>query len=610
MKTEGGMQFPREAYLLNEGDPSSWQLRIWSTPESKVTVEQLHSVAATLGHGYRSRKTSLKESERSLALRKLLREYKTLGVPTLPSGLQEAVVSDAFAQMRRVIRKKPGAAKKMAEALELAEETLAPLAEAYFSCTYVAAMDGDAPSFETVCAAVAGALTAKHQRMHRAPESPCYVTDHSYDCAMRPVATFPSSVIYEMLGRLYQASYTMNGAEATVADDDAEVVLTPKPAPASDMAEAVDLWEPRPLVTLREAQADLDRTGGVIRNTVMINSVSANGPRGKRMYTAKALKTIAEMSEGLPAYLNHVRDRSEAFRPRDVRDLIGKHRNVRYEANRGRVVSDLYIAEHMRDMVFSMAETLGDVIGNSVVSRGSVHMEGENEMVDEVVAVRSCDLVSDPATTKGLYEHREAWQREHPTSPKPSGGASMDFKQLFEDVKGLNPASPEFKLLLEQVAGAALKEAHDNTDKEKALRAKAEQALAEATTAHKTTLDAKEKELTEVRAKVDTFEAAQKTAEKRTRLQKVLGESDLKKRHGKNTAAITEKFTGLLMEAAEDAWAELIEERCAALDGAVGQVPGNGRPQSTGKDTQTLTEDGVVNVPDGTHARLARMFAS
>src|SRR6185436_1312940 len=130
---------------------------------------------------------------------------------------------------------------------------------------------------------------------------------------------------------------------------------------------------------------------------------SRNGPRAKRRYSERALKQIAAMAEGLPAYANHVAP-DLAFKPRDIRDLIGRHRNVRFDATRQAVVSDLHVLEHQAPFVFGLAQGLGDVVGNSLVSRGLVRMEGDTEVVDEVAAVRSADLVSDPATTKGLFE--------------------------------------------------------------------------------------------------------------------------------------------------------------------------------------------------------------
>lgn len=148
--------------------------------------------------------------------------------------------------------------------------------------------------------------------------------------------------------------------------------------------------------------ARLHRDARVIAGCTLITATSANGGNGRRRYSAKALRQIATMAEGLPAYANHVSP-DRAFRPRDIRDLIGRHVNVRLD--RDRVVSDLQLVEHAAPWVFSLAERLGDHVGNSLVSRGVVRMEGDGtEVVDEIVAVRSVDLVSDPASTRGLFE--------------------------------------------------------------------------------------------------------------------------------------------------------------------------------------------------------------
>ena len=152
--------------------------------------------------------------------------------------------------------------------------------------------------------------------------------------------------------------------------------------------------------------ARLDRATGVIRGTTLITAVSQNGGgKGGRRYSDVALKQIATMADGLPAYLNHVAPEL-AFKPRDVRDLIGVHRNVRYHPHVGRITSDLHVLDHQVPLVFGIAEKLGDRVGNSLVSPGLVQREGDVEVVKEVLAVRSADLVSDPASTKGLFESR------------------------------------------------------------------------------------------------------------------------------------------------------------------------------------------------------------
>ena len=160
----------------------------------------------------------------------------------------------------------------------------------------------------------------------------------------------------------------------------------------------------------------LNRSENVIVGTTLITANSTNGVNKKRKYSDAALRQIASMAEGIPAYANHVSP-DLAFKPRDVRDLIGRHVNVRYDANTGKVVSDLHLLEHQAPWVFALAERLGDSVGLSLVSKGVVRMEGDTEVVDQVIALRSGDLVSDPASTKGLFEAALQEAREHHADP-------------------------------------------------------------------------------------------------------------------------------------------------------------------------------------------------
>jgi hypothetical protein len=76
------MEFPPEAYLVvpDPDKPSTWKLRIWETPESKVTVAQLGRAAAALGPGFRGNRVDLPEDERREAARKLIRLYRKMDV--------------------------------------------------------------------------------------------------------------------------------------------------------------------------------------------------------------------------------------------------------------------------------------------------------------------------------------------------------------------------------------------------------------------------------------------------------------------------------------------------------------------------------------------------
>lgn len=81
-RTDNGMEFPPEAYLVvpDPDKPSTWKLRIWETPESKVTVAQLGRAAAALGPGFRGNRVDLPEEERRRAARALIRLYRKMEV--------------------------------------------------------------------------------------------------------------------------------------------------------------------------------------------------------------------------------------------------------------------------------------------------------------------------------------------------------------------------------------------------------------------------------------------------------------------------------------------------------------------------------------------------
>src|SRR5262249_39808515 len=90
-----------------------------------------------------------------------------------------------------------------------------------------------------------------------------------------------------------------------------------------------------------------------------------------------------------------------------VQDIAVRWHNVRYDERNRRVIGDMHIMDHHRDLVMGLAEKFGDKVGNSLVSKGAVTMEGDTEVVSDILAVRSADIVSDPASTKGLFEGKD-----------------------------------------------------------------------------------------------------------------------------------------------------------------------------------------------------------
>ncbi len=90
-KTENGQEFPAEAYLYTPGSPSTWKLRIWESPEAKVTRAQLGRAAAALGKGFRGQKVDLPADEVGTIKAKLRGLYADLKVPKeeIPAQVQK-----------------------------------------------------------------------------------------------------------------------------------------------------------------------------------------------------------------------------------------------------------------------------------------------------------------------------------------------------------------------------------------------------------------------------------------------------------------------------------------------------------------------------------------
>jgi hypothetical protein len=224
--------------------------------------------------------------------------------------------------------------------------------------------------------------------------------------------------------------------------------------------------------------------------------------------------------------------------------------------------------------------------------------------VEQIEAVRSVDLVSDPATSRGLFEHRERWEADHTRGGSPpTKGDEMDPKQqpeytlsgIIEWAKG---RGPETTALTEHFAGPLLKKAGEDLG-----------AATASIAALTTERDAAKTALTEAKTKLDGFEAAAAIADKGKRLQEALNASDLVKRFSKIEQAVTAEFRAALMESKEDAWPTLIADRVKVFDAVSRSVGagggGNGRPRS-----ETKQESQGNGAPAGdAYDRVLQAFA-
>lgn len=107
MKTDGGVQYPKEAYLYvpDATKPSTWKLRIWETPELKVTRRQLGRAAAAFSAGgFRGQKVELPSEDVAKVKSKLVSLYKKDGASKeeIPNYLLEEGGEDNMPEEKRM----------------------------------------------------------------------------------------------------------------------------------------------------------------------------------------------------------------------------------------------------------------------------------------------------------------------------------------------------------------------------------------------------------------------------------------------------------------------------------------------------------------------------
>lgn len=176
---------------------------------------------------------------------------------------------------------------------------------------------------------------------------------------------------------------------------------------SSDESDVSEAWSGMDGETITETltcviEGTFDKKNMVIKDHVVLGPLSKNGYRYPVATQEAAIK--AKIFEGAKAYLNHPRSK-EMGDARDVRDLIGEHKNVRL--NGEKTYSDLFLVNNrtVQDHVLPIAESAPHLIGSSVVIRGKMkRVEGDLPEIEAIYACRSIDLVSEPATTNGLYE--------------------------------------------------------------------------------------------------------------------------------------------------------------------------------------------------------------
>lgn len=145
----------------------------------------------------------------------------------------------------------------------------------------------------------------------------------------------------------------------------------------------------------------VDKEASMIRGVKVLGAKSKNG----RRYTESAISRAICMYEGAKVNVNHPAGSADS--PRNYQDRFGVLKNVRHEQEG--VYADLQfnpkhpVAEQLLWDAEHSPENVG--LSHNVMARTS--RKGDETVVEEIVKVQSVDLVADPATTRGLFEHEE-----------------------------------------------------------------------------------------------------------------------------------------------------------------------------------------------------------
>lgn len=143
----------------------------------------------------------------------------------------------------------------------------------------------------------------------------------------------------------------------------------------------------------------VDRESGVIRNVKILGLESKNGNR----YTTSAIRKAVPMYEGKSVYVDHP-EKSKTAVPRSLRDKVGQIRGVKVQED-GLFADFHYNPKHeLAEQIVWDATNAPNTFGFSHNALGDGRNDGGKFLVEEIKQVRSVDLVSEPATTKGLYE--------------------------------------------------------------------------------------------------------------------------------------------------------------------------------------------------------------
>ena len=164
-------------------------------------------------------------------------------------------------------------------------------------------------------------------------------------------------------------------------------------------------------VVYLENEARVDESKGIIYGVKLLGENSKNG----RRYTPEAMRQAVQLYEGAKLYVDHP-GRGDFGADRKFGDWAGVFENVRYREGQG-----IFANERLRKSnehfggIIEAARNFPTSVGHSHVADASFRQEGNTEIVESIEEVFSVDLVTDPATTAGMFESRNKRMSDNET---------------------------------------------------------------------------------------------------------------------------------------------------------------------------------------------------
>ncbi|KKK99313.1 hypothetical protein LCGC14_2634000, partial [marine sediment metagenome] len=207
----------------------------------------------------------------------------------------------------------------------------------------------------------------------------------------------------------------------------------------NNLQEGAEDFQENFAISLHEATIEETPTEIIIRNVSSLGRKSSNG----RTYPESVQRAALALFEGARAFLNHPLETLKS-EPRDMRDLVGQHRNPRLVGET--IFTDLYLVrnEVVENIILPIARSNPNLIGNSIAARGKI---GPTGTVESITAIRSVDLVTEPATTKSLFE---ANKNKDNVNNQSKGGNEMDIKEILKDAGLTSQLEEHFKAIFKK----------------------------------------------------------------------------------------------------------------------------------------------------------------